>query len=181
MSNLSNSHYKSFSLLASIRNQERLLLLSLGAGSYQRGSQGRRLLQQRFKGGIKPPYSSLLAAWVGALGKMSKESFSIMDLQRRVSTSWETPCQHQALVRGAEQLCLFCLLLHGVASASLLLALPAALHQTLCKQREQAAGKASNNLLIVNSITTFTCSVNLFMVWSMFLPHTRKQVSRLAS
>ena len=87
VSNLSNSHYKSFSLLASICSQERLLLLSSGASSYQRGRQGRRLLRQLFKEGIKPTYSCLLAACTGALfrqwqalEKNEWESFAIIDL-----------------------------------------------------------------------------------------------------
>lgn len=41
VSHLSNSHYRSFSLFASICSQEMLLLLPSAAGSYQLGEQGR--------------------------------------------------------------------------------------------------------------------------------------------
>lgn len=41
VSHLLNSHYKSFSLFGSVCSQERVLLLSPAAGSYQRGRQER--------------------------------------------------------------------------------------------------------------------------------------------
>lgn len=73
-------------------SQERLLLLSSGAGSYPQGKQGTHLLQQLFEGGIKAPCSSLLSTHIGArlrqqqiLEKNGQGSFSMMDVLESMS------------------------------------------------------------------------------------------------